>query len=117
MARRLLYLTTPLSNARTSTGPPTGPGFDGGLIGHTDPTPTMRVQQQVIDMGEGGLETLEPKPPARECLPARRVEGAGRCRTFVEAAEGIRTLDLLHGKWLCEARYRHESPANGTETR
>ena len=29
------------------------------LIGHTDPTLTMRVYQQVIDMGEGGLETLE----------------------------------------------------------
>ena len=29
------------------------------LIGHTDPTLTMRVYQQVIDMGEGGLQTLE----------------------------------------------------------
>ena len=29
------------------------------LRGHTDPTLTMRVYQQVIDMGEGGLETLE----------------------------------------------------------
>jgi hypothetical protein len=28
-------------------------------IGHTDPTLTLRVYQQVIDMGEGGLETLE----------------------------------------------------------
>jgi integrase len=29
------------------------------LIGHTDPTLTMRVYQQVIDMGEGGVEALE----------------------------------------------------------
>jgi hypothetical protein len=29
------------------------------LIGHTNPTRTMRVYQQVIDMGEGGLQTLE----------------------------------------------------------
>jgi integrase len=29
------------------------------LIGHTDPTLTMRVYQQVIDMGEGGVQTLE----------------------------------------------------------
>jgi hypothetical protein len=29
------------------------------LLGHTDPTLTMRVYQQVIDMGEGGLQILE----------------------------------------------------------
>ena len=29
------------------------------LIGHTDPTLTMRVYQQVIDMGDGGVQTLE----------------------------------------------------------
>jgi hypothetical protein len=29
------------------------------LLGHADPTLTMRVYQQVIDMGEGGLQTLE----------------------------------------------------------
>ena len=29
------------------------------LIGHTDPTLTMRVYQQVIDMGDGGLEARE----------------------------------------------------------
>ena len=28
------------------------------LIGHTDPTLTMRVYQQVIYMGEGGVQTL-----------------------------------------------------------
>jgi hypothetical protein len=26
------------------------------LLGHTDPTLTMRVYQQVIDLGEGGAE-------------------------------------------------------------
>jgi integrase len=29
------------------------------LLGHTDPTLTIRVYQQVIDMGEGGVQTLE----------------------------------------------------------
>ena len=29
------------------------------LLGHTDPTLTMRVYQQVIDMGDGGVQTLE----------------------------------------------------------
>ena len=29
------------------------------LLGHTDPTLTMRVYQQVIDMREGGVQTLE----------------------------------------------------------
>ena len=30
------------------------------LLGHADPTLTMRVYQQVIDMGDGGVQTLEP---------------------------------------------------------
>jgi hypothetical protein len=29
------------------------------LLGHTDPTLTMRVYQQVLDMGGGAMETLE----------------------------------------------------------
>ena len=29
------------------------------LIGHTDPTLTMRPYQQVIDMGDGGVQMLE----------------------------------------------------------
>jgi integrase len=29
------------------------------LLGHSDPTLTMRVYQQVIDMGDGGVQTLE----------------------------------------------------------
>jgi hypothetical protein len=96
------------------------------LIGHTDPTLTMRVYQQVIDMGEGGLETLEKLigctleeafallsgrgvlatnwQPANK-MPPSPVRGASwkarkrrSCRWFFEAAEGTRTLDLLHGK-------------------
>ena len=35
------------------------PGRATYLIGHADPTLTMHVYQQVIDMGEGGLQTLE----------------------------------------------------------
>lgn len=29
------------------------------LLGHSDPTLTMRVYQQVIDMGDGGVQMLE----------------------------------------------------------
>jgi hypothetical protein len=29
------------------------------LLGHTDPTLTMRVYQQVLDMGGAAVETLE----------------------------------------------------------
>jgi hypothetical protein len=29
------------------------------LLGHTDPTLTMRVYQQVLDMGGGAVDTLE----------------------------------------------------------
>jgi hypothetical protein len=29
------------------------------LIGHTNPTLIMRVYQQVLDMGDAGVETLE----------------------------------------------------------
>ena len=96
------------------------------LIGHTDPTLTMRVYQQVIDMGEGGLQTLEKLigctleeafallsgrgvlatnwQPANK-MPPSPVRGASwkarkrrNCRTFFEAADGTRTHDLLHGK-------------------
>ena len=96
------------------------------LIGHTDPTLTMRVYQQVIDMGDGGLEareklvgcTLEEAFAllsgrgvlSTNCSPAGKwppspSRGVGRkalkplaSGDFSEAAEGTRTLDLLHGK-------------------
>ena len=96
------------------------------LIGHTDPTLTMRVYQQVIDMGDGGLEareklvgcTLEEAFAllsgrgvlSTNCSPAGKwppspSRGVGRKALkplaggdFSEAAEGTRTLDLLHGK-------------------
>ena len=57
------------------------------LMGHTDPTLTLAVYQQVLAMGRGSVE-WDPKNP--------RLSGA-----FLRAAEGTRTLDLLHGK-----RYR-----------
>jgi integrase len=96
------------------------------LIGHTDPTLTMRVYQQVMDMGGGGPETLErvlgcPQDEACAIWCERPVSGLKRTqsrnpsatvssggvlrsgnplweRVSGEAAEGIRTLDLLHGK-------------------
>lgn len=41
------------------------------LIGHTDPTLTMLVYQQVMDMGGGGPEALEVCSAARPTRPAR----------------------------------------------
>ena len=84
-----------------------------------------RVYQQVIGMGDGGLETFEKSSDARlrrafallpagglatnwqpaKKMPPSPVRGKSwkarklrSCRTFFEAAEGTRTLDLLHGK-------------------
>jgi Phage integrase family len=95
------------------------------LLGHMDPTLTMRVYQQVLDMGGVAVETLgkvlgctldealatysgrgglgsqwvvSPKAPARRPRgPSRRCLRLCRARSE-RAAEGIRTLDLLHGK-------------------
>jgi hypothetical protein len=50
-------------------------------------------------------------------LPAVRRVRAGlarSCRTFLEAAEGTRTLDLLHGKQTSSARLMRLLPANET---
>ena len=96
------------------------------LLGHADPTLTMRVYQQVIDMGDGGVQMLETVIGctldeafallsgrgvlSTNCSPAGRKashpepwsgpEGAEPLASgdFSEAAEGTRTLDLLHGK-------------------
>ena len=96
------------------------------LLGHTDPTLTMRVYQQVIDMGEGGLQTLEQaigctiaeaftllsgrgfwhpigtrarkRPPSSVYSASWKAQKRLRHGDFSEAAEGTRTLDLLHGK-------------------
>jgi hypothetical protein len=69
------------------------------LIGHTDPSLIMRIYQQVLDMGDAGVETLETVlgctltdaftllsgrgvlSPERKCLPARRTERAGTHQT------------------------------------
>ena len=88
---------------------------------------TMRVYQQVIDMREGGVQTLEQAigctiaeaftllsgrgvlapnrhPSEKKASQLGSTERAGRRRNglrhgdFSEAAEGTRTLDLLHGK-------------------
>jgi hypothetical protein len=95
------------------------------LLGHSDPKFTMRVYQQVLDMGgpaPGVLErvlgsTVEEafaawsgrgvsglKPDLAE-KPSKRGGRASapsakkprKCGAFLRAAEGIRTLDLLHG--------------------
>jgi hypothetical protein len=96
------------------------------LLGHADPTLTMRVYQQVIDMGDGGVEMLETAigcildeafallsgrgvlstncPPAQKMPPSSAYGTSWKARKplasgdLSEAAEGTRTLDLLHGK-------------------
>ena len=131
------------------------------LMGHTDPTLTLAVYQQVLDMGKGSVELLEhtlgctlaaaravyngeataaeilvasPTGPRRSsgsspskapmatngravsagfrnecgtkrrrCSPASESRPSGNKKpclseAFLRAAEGTRTLDLLHGK-------------------
>jgi hypothetical protein len=94
--------------------------------GHSDPTFTMRVYQQVLDMGGPATGVLERvlgstveeafaawsgrgvsglKPDSAE-NPQKRAGRASapsakklrKCRAFLRAADGIRTHDLLHGK-------------------
>jgi hypothetical protein len=95
------------------------------LLGHTDPTLTMRVYQQVLDMGGGAIETLERVlgctieealasysgreglgtqwVPGAKNVPERGRNGATKTRKpalgagFRRAADGIRTHDLLPG--------------------
>jgi integrase len=67
------------------------------LIGHADPTLTMRVYQQVLDLGSGGLEALE------------RVLGCGpdeACATWSERAD-----------WGLKADPRPISPQGRTAAR
>ena len=96
------------------------------LLGHTDPTLTMRVYHQVLDMGGAAVEHLEEvlgctiheafmAYSGRESLgtqwaPATEIasqdcsqhDRRNHLRLFrarsKEAADGIRTHDLLHGK-------------------
>jgi hypothetical protein len=96
------------------------------LLGHTDPKFTMRVCQHVLDMGGSAMEQLEhafgcscedafavltgrdvrgliedpgKKMAAPEGRPADLGDGKPRdSGAFQEAADGIRTHDLLHGK-------------------
>jgi hypothetical protein len=96
------------------------------LLGHTNAKLTTELYQQVFDMGGSGVETLEkavgctPTRPSR-CSPAggfrlpivyrpqktppsSAYQASWKARKrlrrgdFPEAAEGTRTLDLLHGK-------------------
>jgi hypothetical protein len=100
------------------------------LMGHTDPTLTLAVYQQVLDMGRGSVDRLEEilgcslaearaiyngetvaagisvlNPCSDTKTPPRRAEARRRrgrkspgYGEISEAAEGTRTLDLLHGK-------------------
>jgi hypothetical protein len=96
------------------------------LIGHTDPSLIMRIYQQVLDMGDAGVETLEtvvgctltdafrllsgrgvcpPIVPRAKKMPPSPTRGASWkarkrlvSRTLLKAADGTRTHDLLHGK-------------------
>jgi hypothetical protein len=47
------------------------------LLGHADPTLTMRVYQQVIDMGEGGLQTSRSSSDARSTRLSHRFPAGG----------------------------------------
>jgi hypothetical protein len=108
--------------------------------GHSDPTFTMRVYQQVLDMGGPATGVLERvlgstveeafaawsgrgvsglKPDSAE-NPQKRAGRASapsakklrKCRAFLRAADGIRTHDLLHGKQKVGEGSSHKLPAN-----
>jgi hypothetical protein len=96
------------------------------LLGHTNAKLTTEVYQQVFDMGDGGLDTLETaigwtldeafsmvsgrgvsstnRLPAEKAPPSSAYGVSWKARKrlrrgdFPKAAEGTRTLDLLHGK-------------------
>ena len=96
-------------------------------MGHTNPNFTMSVYQHVLDMTAGAQEIFEsvtgasfqeafailserdlqtilrpltPETPSQPSAHTDRsnVKSPRICGAFVEAAEGTRTLDLLHGK-------------------
>jgi len=91
------------------------PAYVMGQMGHTDPHLTLRIYAKQMGRRDGererlralvqggsvpplGTECLNPAPAAVDedrVLDAENPAGAGLSR---EAAEGIRTLDLLHGK-------------------
>jgi hypothetical protein len=50
--------------------------------------------------------------PATTHQPTAPTKKTCKCRRFCEAAEGIRTLDLLHGKQELAIAHRLEIPAN-----
>jgi hypothetical protein len=78
---------TPQTLRRTFSSIPAEVGFPPRrsmyLLGHTDPTLTMRVYQQVLDMGGAAVEALE------------RVPGC----TLQEASRSIRVARLCGPKW------------------
>jgi hypothetical protein len=52
-------------------------------LGHTDPTLTMRVYQQVLDMGDSGVETLEQVIGCTLTEAFTMVSGRGLCPRVV----------------------------------
>jgi integrase-like protein len=86
--------------------PPRGAMY---VIGHTDPSLIMRIYQQVLDMGDAGVETLE---KVIGCTltdafntafwvslssPERKNASQPDAWSELDGAE-TRTHDLLHGK-------------------
>jgi hypothetical protein len=98
------------------------------LLGYTDPTLTMCVYQQLIDMGEGGVQTLEQAigctiaeafilfpagaywhpigTRARKSLPARCTERAGRGRNGSGTGTSRKRLKGLEPSTFCMASRR-----------
>ena len=52
------------------------------LLGHTDSSFTLRVYQQVLDMGEGAVEALEISPARASMRPVRPTPGGGFASQF-----------------------------------
>jgi hypothetical protein len=62
-------------------------------------------------MARGARRRLPPVDRRRQTRIRRR-QAPHRSRAFPRAAEGIRTLDLLHGKQNVQCRFRTKTPAN-----
>jgi integrase len=70
------------------------------LLGHSDPTMTMAVYQQVLDVADGAVSTLE------------QLLGASLDELFV-VLSGRAARDPENGDWPMIGQYRRKTPSEG----
>ena len=90
------------------------------LMGHTDPTLTLAVYQQVLDMGQGSVELLEQTLGCTLAAARAVYDGEGTAaeilgantRTGPGAVSGTQSVQMNHERARGEPGFRSES---GTE--